>query len=63
MGNIYDELKQDQLKEALNKILKEYDVMKHQIRRISVLINRIDNAGLHATADKLREALAGDLNG
>ena len=61
MGNIYDELKQDELINALNEILKEYDVMKHQLRRISVLINRIDNAGLHATADKLREALAGDL--
>jgi len=62
MGNLYDELKDDQLVKGLYQVLVEYDVMKHQLRRIRALINKIDNAGLHNTAEQLRDALAGDLN-
>lgn len=62
MGNIYDELKDDELLNGLQQVLAEYDVMKHQLRRIKTLITRIDNSGLHHTAELLREALAGDLN-
>jgi hypothetical protein len=62
MGNLYDELKDDQLVKGLYQVLIEYDVMKHQLRRIRALINKIDNAGLHNTAEQLRDALAGDPN-
>ena len=61
MGNIYDELKDDELLNGLQQVLKEYDVLKHQVRRIKRLIIRIVNSGLHNTAELLREALAGDL--
>jgi hypothetical protein len=63
MGNIYDELKDDELLNGLKQVLAEYDVLKHQVRRIKRLIIRIENSGLHNTAELLREALAGDLNG
>ena len=61
MGNIYDELKDDELLNGLQQVLKEYDVLKHQVRRIKRLIIRIDNSGLHNTAELLREALAGEM--
>jgi len=61
MGNIYDDLKNDELIKGLYQVMDEYQVMKHQLRRIRALINRIDNSALHNTADLLRDALAGDL--
>ena len=61
MGNIYDELKKDELIKGLYQVMDEYQVMKHQLRRVRALINRIDNSGLHNTADLLRDALAGEI--
>ena len=62
MGNIYDELKQDQnLAQGLFQVIDEYHIMKQQIRRIQAAIVRIDNSGLHNTADILRDALNGGL--
>ena len=61
MGNIYDELKNDELIKGLYQVMDEYQVMKHQLRRVRALINRIDNSGLHNTADLLRDALAGEI--
>ena len=61
MGNIYDELKSDELIKGLYQIMDEYQVLKHQVRRIRALINKIDNSGLHNTADLLRDALAGEI--
>jgi len=63
MGNLYDELKDEELLNGLQQVLAEYHELKHQLRRIKRLIIRIDNSGLHNTAELLREALAGDLNG
>jgi hypothetical protein len=61
MGNIYDELKSDELIKGLYQVMDEYQVLKHQVRRIKRLIIRIDNSGLHGTADLLRDALAGEI--
>ena len=61
MGNIYDELKNDELIKGLYQVMDEYQVMKHQLRRVRALINRIYNSGLHNTADLLRDALAGEI--
>jgi hypothetical protein len=61
MGNIYDELKNDELIKGLYQVMDEYQVMKHQLRRVRALINKIDNSGLHNTADLLRDALAGEM--
>jgi hypothetical protein len=61
MGNIYDELKNDELIKGLYQVMDEYQVMKHQLRRVRALINKIDNSGLHNTADLLRDALAGEI--
>lgn len=63
MGNIYDELKSDELIQGLFQVMDEYDKMKHQLRRIKALIIKIDNSGLHNTADLLRDALTGKING
>lgn len=64
MGNLYDQLDNElKLTQGLLQLIDEYHELKGQVARVKAAINRIDNAGLHNTADVLRDALAGGSNG
>ena len=55
------ETKYRELVNGLVQVLDRYHVMLHQIRRIQTLCNRLDDMGLHGTAEQIREALAGEI--
>jgi hypothetical protein len=50
-----------ELVNGLVQVLDRYHVMLHQIKRVQTLCNRLDDMGLHDTAEQIREALAGEI--